>query len=350
MVQDLTPRRQRILRRIVEEYVATAQPIASDLVARKYERGVSSATVRNDMVVLEEQGLIVQPHTSAGRIPTDSGYRFFVERLMEDRGLLPSEQRTIRHQFHQLAGDLSESTHLASALLARALRSAVVVTPPVAPKARILRVELVPLQDDAVLVTLIPQSGSVRQAVQQLDQPIDRNGLTRLSNELSDLLRDKTAAQARRVLGKLVPSARMFANVAVRLLQQADEQAFAAIYYAGLAQLLNQPEFSQSQRLRPIVEVLEHQPLFARFLAESLANSGVQVVIGTENRLEQMREASVVMARYGSTDDVWGALGVVGPTRFPYWRAVPMVRFIAGLLGMLVQQPGTRTTSSTIRG
>jgi heat-inducible transcriptional repressor len=349
-MQELTPRRQRVLRRIVEEYVATAQPVASELVARKYERGVSPATVRNEMVVLEEQGLVVQPHKSAGRIPTDRGYRFFVERLMEDRGLLPSEQRTIRHQFHHVAGDLIESAHLASVLLARALRSAAVVTPPVTPKARVLRIELVPLQDDGVVVTLIPRSGSVRQVVQHLDQAINRNDLTRLSNELSDLLRAKTATQARRVLGKLTGDARMFASVAVRLLQQADEQAFAAIYYGGLTQLLNQPEFSQSQRLRPILEVLEHQPLFARFMAESLASPGVQIIIGTENRLEQMREASVVMTRYGSADDVWGALGVVGPTRLPYWRAVPMVRFMAGLLGMLAQEPFEGATSSTIRG
>ena len=121
----------------------------------------------------------------------------------------------------------------------------------------------------------------------------------------------------------------------MRLLQQAQEQAVAAVSLEGLAQLLNQPEFAQSQKLRPILEVLEQQPLLARFLAESLASPGVQVIIGAENRLEQMREASLVLTRYGSDEDVWGVLGVLGPTRLPYWRAVPMVRFVAELMDVV---------------
>jgi len=124
------------------------------------------------------------------------------------------------------------------------------------------------------------------------------------------------------------------------LLQQAQEQAFAAVSLEGLAQLLSQPEFAQSEKLRPILEVLEQQPMLARFLAESLASPGVQVIIGAENRLEQMREASLVLTRYGSEDDAWGVLGVLGPTRLPYWRAVPMVRFMAELMDVVTNRPG----------
>jgi heat-inducible transcriptional repressor len=138
----------------------------------------------------------------------------------------------------------------------------------------------------------------------------------------------------------LSDSAREFASPAARLLQQAQEQAFAAVTLEGLAQLLGQPEFAQSQKLRPILEVLEQQPLLARFLAESLANPGVQVIIGAENRLEQMREASLVLTRYGSDEDIWGVLGVLGPTRLPYWRAVPMVRFMAELMDVVSSRPG----------
>ena len=126
----------------------------------------------------------------------------------------------------------------------------------------------------------------------------------------------------------------------LRLLQQAQEQALAAVSLEGLAQLLSQPEFAQSEKLRPILEVLEQQPLLARFLAESLASPGVQVIIGAENRLEQMREASLVLTRYGSEDeDAWGVLGVLGPTRLPYWRAVPMVRFMAELMDVVNSRP-----------
>ncbi len=345
-MHELTPRRLRVLRSVVEEFVATAQPISSDAIARGFEGEVSSATVRNELAVLEDAGLIAQPHTSAGRVPTDRGYRLFVERLMGPGPGLPlSEQRTIRHQFYQVAGDPAESAHLASAVLARSLHSAAVATSPATPKARLRRVELVPLQDDVVLVTLILQSGGVRQVVQHLGAPVSRDDLSRLSNEISTQLLNKTAGQARRALGKLGDEALPFVTAALRLLQQAEEQSFAGIYFEGLTQLLGQPEFAQSKRVRPIFEVLEQQPLVARLLAESLAAPGVQVIIGAENSLEQMREASVVLTRYGRDEDARGVLGVVGPTRLPYWRVVPMVRFMAELMEVLVQDSYGRGTA-----
>ena len=337
---ELTPRRERILRHVVREYVALAQPVPSDLIARKYESELSPATVRNELAALEEAGLIAQPHTSAGRVPTDRGYRYFVELLMqEDRELSSTERRMLRQQFNQLAAAGTDSTHLGAVLLARTLRSAAVATRPAATHARVRRIELVPLEDDMVLVTVLMQSGGVRQVVHRVQTGLSRDDLTRLSNELSEKLADKTAGQARRALKSLGEAARPFASLAIRLLQQAQEQAFAAVSLEGLAQLLGQPEFAQSQKLRPILEVLEQQPMLARFLAESLATPGVQVIIGAENRLEQMREASLVLTRYGSDEDVWGVLGVLGPTRLPYWRALPMVRFMAELMDVVNARP-----------
>lgn len=338
---ELTPRRERILRHIVQEYVALAQPVASDLIARKYESELSPATVRNEMAALEEAGLIAQPHTSAGRVPTDRGYRHLVELLMqEERDLAPAERRTLRLQFNQLSSSGADAMHLSAHLLSRTLHSAAVATRPSVTNARVRRLELVPLEDDLVLVTLLLQSGAVRQVVHRADRVIERDELTRLSNELSDKLADKTAGQVRRTLRTLSDAARPFAVAAVRLLQQAQEQSFAEVSLEGLAQLLSQPEFAQSEKLRPILEVLEQQPMLARFLAESLASPGVQVIIGAENRLEQMREASLVLTRYGSDDDMWGVLGVLGPTRLPYWRALPVVRFVAELLDVVERRTG----------
>jgi heat-inducible transcriptional repressor len=293
------------------------------------------------MAALEEAGLIAQPHTSAGRVPTDRGYRYFVELLrQEERDLAPAERRTLRQQFNQLAASGTDSTHLGASLLARALRSAAVATRPAATHTRVRRIELVPLEDDLVLVTVLMQSGGVRQVVHRTESVLPREEMTRLSNELSEKLADKTAGQVRRAMKSLGELSRPFASAAARLLQQAQEQAFAAVSLDGLAQLLSQPEFAQSQKLRPILEVLEQQPLLARFLAESLASPGVQVIIGAENRLEQMREASLVLTRYGSDEDAWGVVGVLGPTRLPYWRAVPMVRFIAELMDVVENRPG----------
>ncbi len=338
---ELTARRERILRHVVQEYVALAQPVPSDLIARKYEAELSPATVRNEMAALEEAGLIAQPHTSAGRVPTDRGYRHFVELLMHEEGdLAPAERRVLRQQFNHLAASGIDWTHLGPSLLARALKSAAVATRPATTHVRVRRIELVPLEDDLVLVTVLMQSGGVRQVVHRADGVLAREDLTRLSNELSEKLADKTAGQVRRAAKTLSEASRPFASAAARVLQQAQEQAFAAVSLEGLAQLLSQPEFAQSEKLRPILEILDQQPLLARFLAESLATPGVQVIIGTENRLEQMREASLVLTRYGSDEDAWGVLGVLGPTRLPYWRAVPMVRFMAQLMDVVNSRPG----------
>src|SRR5438128_740790 len=197
-VPELTPRRERILRHVVQEYVALAQPVASDLIARKYESELSPATVRNEMAALEEAGLIAQPHTSAGRVPTDRGYRHFVELLMqEERELSAAERRALRQQFAHLAASGADSTHSASSLLARSLHSAAVATRPTSANARVRRLELLPLEDNLVLVTLLLQSGAVRQVVHPVDTPMTRDELTRLSNELSDKLANKTVGQVR---------------------------------------------------------------------------------------------------------------------------------------------------------
>src|ERR671939_674657 len=197
-VSELTARRERILRHLIQEYVAVAQPVPSDLIARKYEADLSPATVRNELAALEEAGLIAQPHTSAGRVPTDRGYRHFVEWLMQDDGALsPSERRMLRQQFNQLAASGADSTHLGAALLARTLRSAAVAPRPAAAHARVRRIELVPPEDDVVLVTVLLQSGGVRQVVHRADNALARDDLTRLSNELSEKLADRTAGQAR---------------------------------------------------------------------------------------------------------------------------------------------------------
>src|SRR6202158_4277250 len=250
-VTELTSRRERILRHVIQEYVALAQPVPSDLIARKYEAELSPATVRNEMAALEEAGLIAQPHTSAGRVPTDRGYRYFVELLMQAGGdTPPAERHVLRQQFNHLAASGIDWTHLGPTLLARALKSAAVATRPATTHVRVRRIELVPLEDDLVLVTVLMQSGGVRQVVHRAESVLAREDLTRLSNELSEKLADKTAGQVRRAAKALSEASRPFASAAARLLQQAQEQAFAAVSLEGLAQLLSQPEFAHSGELR----------------------------------------------------------------------------------------------------
>jgi heat-inducible transcriptional repressor len=333
---ELNSRRQRILKQIVEEYVVSAQPVGSESVARRHDPPVSSATVRNEMAVLEGLGYIAQPHTSAGRVPTDSGYRYYVERLMPGFGPTPGEQRRIRHQFHQIASEVGQWAHLASSVLAETVHAASVVTLPVSPKARVRRVEFVGLGERVVLVVLILQSGSVRQHVEHLADPLDREELPRVSAVLNSALEGKTARQAARLGAGMSGFEIAFRDAAVRMLEQADRQTFEEIYYEGLSHMLDQPEFAQSEKVRPVVEVLERSQILGAFLADVMDGTGIQVIIGNEHRLEPLRATATVLTRYGSSGDIRGVLGVVGPTRLPYWRAVPMVRFMASLMDVLV--------------
>lgn len=334
---ELNPRRQGILKHIVEEYVVTAQPVGSESIARRQRPPVSSATVRNEMAVLEGIGYIAQPHISAGRIPTDVGYRYYVERLMLGLGPSPGEERRIRHRFHRVGLQVDEWAHLASTVLADSVHAAAVVTLPASPKARLRRLELIGLQEQIVLVTLILQSGSVRQHLEHLSEVVDADELGRLGAHLNIVLKDKTARQVVRQAKSLGSIEAIFCQLVARILEQADRQTFEQVYYEGLSHILSQPEFAQSEKLRPVVELLERSQLLGAFLADARQDHDVQITIGNEHRLEPLRSTTTIITRYGSGDDIRGVLGIVGPTRLPYWRAVPMVRFMAGLMDVLVE-------------
>ncbi len=335
---QLTPRRERVLKYVVEEYVTTAVPVASEVVARKYEPTVSSATIRNELATLEESGLIGQPHTSAGRVPTDLGYRYYVERLMGQGEMPAAERRTIAHQFHQVENDVDEWVRLASSVLANALHSAAVVTLPGSPRARLRRIELVPLGEQVVLLAVLLESGALKKQLLHVDSAVSREELTRLSNRLTSAPHNGTAAHVAHEASKATGLEQQVLQATERILRHAEDQALQEVYYEGLSQMLAQPEFASSQKALPIIEALERGYLLARLLSEAELGADVRVVIGREHALEQMRETSAVLIRYMLSDDVSGVLGVLGPTRLPYWRAVPLVRYLARLLRALTTE------------
>jgi len=326
-----------MLKHVVEEYVRTATPVSSEVIVRRYEPSVSSATVRNELNQLEELGLISHPHTSAGRVPTDVGYRFFVEHLMDRDGPPVGEQRMIRHQFHQVEPDVDRWAHLASSVLANAVQSAAVVTPLTSAQARVRRVALVWVQETVALVTVLLHSGGVRQQVLHLERPCDRDELDRVGNYLTALLDEKSALQVTLLASTVEGGIERQAALAVaRILDHADQLAFEDVYYEGLGHILSQPEFTYSQKAVPLVQVLERGQMLGQLLSQALRASGVHVIIGTEHPLEEMRETSAVLARYGDGADIQGVVCVLGPTRMAYGRAVAMVRFIGDLLDLLV--------------
>jgi heat-inducible transcriptional repressor len=338
MPLDLSPRRRWVLKSVVEEYVATATPVSSESIARKAPVRVSTATLRNEMAALEEIGLLRHPHTSAGRVPSDAGYRYYVEELMEPADLELGELRRIYHQFHQVEFAIDEWLALARAVLAQALHHAALATPPLTSRPKVRRVELVPLQERLLLLVLILQSGHIRQQVLPVDEPVERDQLDRLSNKLSLLLEGRAAAGVREMVATALGLEREILQAIVRALEQAEQQGLEEVQFEGIRYMLAQPEFAHSAKLQPVMEALERRELLAPLLAQALAASDVRVIIGQEQPTEAMRECSIIMMRYGPDEDLRGVLGVVGPTRMPYWRAVPLVRFVGSLIDGLMRE------------
>jgi heat-inducible transcriptional repressor len=342
----LSLREQVILRALVEEYVRTAEPVASkqlsDQLSRIYGAGYGSATVRNEMAVLEEAGLIYQPHISAGRTPTDLGYRYFVERLMSESQLSLEEQRLIRHQFFQVQHQLDEWVRLTASVLAQALQSAAIVTSPRNTQAELKHFEMLALSDALAFLVLVLDDGTVRQERLLLDTPATQEELSRIAARFNARFHAATAhVVARRAEQRsddLSPNERIVIESLVRLLSQFDLLSPDAFYHDGIVQLLRRDEFTHAapERIREVVEVLERSRFLPALAPQVMESDGVQVIIGAENESEALKDMSVIVSRYGVEGQVGGLLGIVGPRRMQYGRAIAVVRYLTEMLNDLL--------------
>lgn len=336
MAEQLGDRQRRLLRAVIHEYIRSAQPVASEALVRRYRLGVSSATVRNDLALLEDQGLLTHPHTSAGRIPTAAGYRYFIESLMDRADLEASEEMMVRHQFHQLL-DTSQWIRLAVSVLARLSRGASLATMPRAEHARVKHLETIPILDQRALVVAVLDGGVVRQQVLELPAPQVSADLRATSARLSDALAGKDAPATRELASRETGHARAVAEAVARVLEEEDHAQSRDVYYDGVLNLLRQPEFTSSEALREMFGVLEDRMLLAGILPASLGAGEVSVRIGDENPLEPLRHFSLVLGRYGTDSGSSGYVGIVGPTRMDYARSIGAVRYVGGLMTELLR-------------
>jgi heat-inducible transcriptional repressor len=333
-MDDLTPRQQLILGLVIREYIAAAQPVGSKTI-QGYGLGVSSATIRNEMVVLEEYGYLAQPHTSAGRVPTERGYRYFVERLMRESHLPLDEQRTIRHQFHQVGVDLEQWMRLAASVLARTAQSAAVVTSLKTEQCRLRHLELISIRDTLVMLLVVLEGGIVQQQVLSLDEAMSQDTLAQIANRLNDLCVGGSVQRVMSCFRQVGAFEQQVLNVVVQVMKRVDDEAGLHLYRDGLLNILHQPEFSVAESARNVVHLFEDRRLLEDLLTEMLEVGGVQVIIGGEGRWTELRECSLVVSPYGVSGEATGALGVMGPMRMPYSRAISTVRYVAGLLSDL---------------
>lgn len=335
-------RSQAILRAVIEEYVTTAQPVASQALVERYRLGVSSATVRNVLAELEAAGLLTHPHTSAGRVPTEAGYRYYVESIVEAVPLPPVEQLMIRHQFGQVEFASEHWFRLAATTLASLTRAAGLATPAKPNAAHLRRLDLVSISDRLASLILVLREGSLKQILVALDEPADQSVLSQVAARLNERLDGTTAATAARAVAAIDPDDprlaldRKVGERVARALQEFDGAAIEELFSDGLLNVMAAPEFAHSEKLRRVFEALENRIYLAE-LIHGVAGAGrVRVYIGHENPAEEMSDVSLVLAPYGRPGRAVGVVGVLGPTRMAYPQAIGTVRFVSGLMNELV--------------
>jgi heat-inducible transcriptional repressor len=332
-------RRLEILRAIVDEYVLTQEPVGSKSIAARSGLGISPATIRNEMAVLEDEGLITHPHTSAGRIPTDLGYRVFVDKLATVKPLSSAERRAIE-TFLEGALDLDDVVLRTVRLLADVTKQVAVVQYPSMVKSRVRHVELVALTPSRLMMILITDSGRVEQRVLELAGDVTDLFLSTLRNQLNNaVMGQRLPDVADRISGILESySASDRKNVAVvisALIEMAMERPEEKVVLAGTANLARFSEdFSTS--IHPVLEALEEQVVLLRLLGD--AGENVQVRIGTEQSERNLRTTSLVTVGYGATDSPLGALGVLGPTRMDYAGSIAAVSAVARYVGRYLNE------------
>ncbi len=336
MARGLTPRRESVLRIIVGEYIATAVPVASEAIFRNYQLRVSPATIRNDMVYLEEEGYITRPYTSAGSIPLDKGYRHYVESLTEDVELPSDEQYRIRSLFREVEEELERWLKLAAGIMARLVTNAALVTFPKASQCRFRHLELVAVHEFLALLVLVLSETMLKRQLLSFVEPVTQEQLTGLANKLNTIYSGLTSSEISASILEFSGEEQRVRGAVVDIMDAEDEMEYEEPYLEGLRLMLGQPEFVQKDRMLDVMELMEAKDWLSPMFSRRESDEGVQVVIGEENRDEALRDLSLVFSRYGVPHRVGGTIAVIGPTRMDYRRAISTVGCVSEVLSDLV--------------
>jgi heat-inducible transcriptional repressor len=334
---ELTNRQEEILSYIVRAYTQTPEPISSQRLADIYNLGISSATIRNEMSVLEEKGYIVAPHTSAGRIPTESGYRYFVSRIIDSTDLPLTEQKHIEEKFQSLPLATEQWMRLAANVLSRTAQTASLVTPPVSETSRFKHVELVGVQGRLVLMVLILHGGVVHQRMLNLAEPVPQSKLAEAAARINTHCKDLYSHQMRMKAVQFSLLEREVTELASEVMDQADNRA-RVIYRDGLSKAMS--TFIDGDGAQQGVRVFEERAFLDMILTDLFDPilDDVRVIVAGDGRWQELSQLSMVLSRYGVPGQMSGAIGVLGPTHINYGRAISSVRFVSSLMtNMLIE-------------
>ncbi len=335
----LNERQACILKCIIGDYISSARPVGSQAIARNSGLGLSSATIRNEMARLEEEGYIVRPHISGGGIPSDKGYRYYVESLgQETERTSLDEKLMLAHLFHQVERELEEWTRLAAVLLSRTVHNVAVVTFPKEAESRIKHLKLVSLQQSLAMLILLLHQAKLKQQLITFSEAMTQDELDVISNQFNSLFHDLTWPQIIAQRKRLSPVEEQVRDSVVHLMAAEDEQLYEEPYIEGISNILAQPEFMMRRDMLGVIGLLERRDVVRAMLHRVLIGDGIRVLIGAENREDEMKGCSLVVTQYGIPGRVRGAIGVIGPTRMPYGKAISTVSCIGSLMSNLAAE------------
>jgi heat-inducible transcriptional repressor len=338
-------RTREILRRAISTFVVTGRPVGSRMVARSSREHLSPATVRNIMAELEEMGYLWQPHASAGRIPTDKAYRFYVdyllerhelslkERLLVDSGLKPDD--TAEHLMLRTSQVLSE--------MSRSL--GIVISPPIS-RVALQHIQFTALPDRRILVVLVSRAGTVQNRIIRAEEEFTQTELDQASRYIVENFRDKTLVEIRGLVLQMIRQERMLHDSFMRRVLLLSAQAFpdsgelvAEVYLQGASNLMKTPEFSDTKRMRALFETIEKKNKLASLISQCIEDDTqeVRILIGAENTLAGIEDCTLITSRYVIDEKTHGSLGILGPTRMEYGKAISLVEYVAGIFGRVLQ-------------
>ncbi len=337
---DLDERNKKVLQAVIDSYISTGAPIGSSVLCKRYDFGLSSATLRNIMAELEELGFLSHPHTSAGRIPTDQGYRFYIDGLISISPDVDEIDGQLRQAPPLQGSDVKGLMAEASQFLATLSHCAGVVVAPNEPEGQYKHIEFVRLRGREVLIIFVTTAGIVQNKLIELDERITQHELSYFSAYLDEELEQRTLPEVRR---RLVEELREHKQMFTRLMeetyrasQEVQGRDGESVFIGGAAQMLESPEFANVEKMRAMFKAFEDKYKLLKLLDRSVTAEGIKVFIGAENPYFEVQGCSMVVSNYQAGENVVGTLGVIGPTRMQYKQVIQVVDYTAKLLSRLL--------------
>jgi len=329
----LDNRKRRILQAIIDDYIDTAEPVGSRTIARKHELGLSSATIRNEMADLEEMGYLEQPHTSAGRIPSDKGYRFYVDELMQVKELTDEEIRSIEQAMEVRVSEIGQLIKLASAVMSRFTRYTSMAVTPNMKKSLLKAVQVVPVETGKALVVVVTNTGMVKNFLIKISENMVSEDLIKVSNLLNDrfagfAVEDIKQSSAKDMGNEIEVPREILLSVIEKVIGCIKQIDAPEVFIDGVTNIFNYPEFRNVTKAREFLSTLDEKENLSKILSSTGSGNDVSVRIGTENILDEIKECSLLTATYSLGNTVIGSLGIIGPTRMEYPRVISSINYI----------------------